>query len=66
MAAARTGRICRGIELDPVYHVIEAQFRRILAHKIRVAEQTLAGLVKSGQMPRHAGRTRDAGADRPR
>jgi len=26
------------------YHVTEAQFRRILAHKIRVAEQILAGL----------------------
>ena len=32
------------------YHVIEVQLRRILAHKIRVAEQILAGLVKSGQM----------------
>src|SRR5208283_1138171 len=32
------------------YHVIEVQFRRILAHKIRVAEQILAGLVKAGQM----------------
>jgi len=32
------------------YHVIEVQFRRILAHKIRVAEQILAGLVKGGQM----------------
>jgi hypothetical protein len=31
-------------------HVIEVQFRRILAHKISVAEQILAGLVKSGQM----------------
>jgi hypothetical protein len=30
--------------------VIEVQFRRILAHKISVAEQILAGLVKSGQM----------------
>jgi len=30
--------------------VIEVQFRRILAHNIRVAEQILAGLVKSGQM----------------
>jgi len=37
--------ICRDIN-HPVarYHVIEAQFRRILAHKIRVAEQILAGL----------------------
>ena len=32
------------------YHVIEVQFRRILAHKIRVAEQILAGLVRGGQM----------------
>ena len=32
------------------YHVIEVQFRRILAHKIRVAEQILAGLVTAGQM----------------
>src|SRR5271165_6814532 len=32
------------------YHKIEVQFRRILAHKIRVAEQILAGLVKAGQM----------------
>jgi AcrR family transcriptional regulator len=32
------------------YRVIETQFRRILAHKIRVAEQILGGLVKSGQM----------------
>lgn len=32
------------------YHVIEVQFRRILAHKIRVAEQILSGLVKGGQM----------------
>ena len=32
------------------YHVIEVQFRRILAHKIRVAEQILAGLVKAQQM----------------
>jgi AcrR family transcriptional regulator len=32
------------------YHVIEVQFRRILAHKIRVAEQILAGLIKGGQM----------------
>ena len=30
--------------------MIEVQFRRILAHKIRVAEQILAGLVKAGQM----------------
>ena len=30
--------------------MIEVQLRRILAHKIRVAEQILAGLVKSGQM----------------
>ena len=32
------------------YHVIEVQLRRILAHKTRVAEQILAGLVKGGQM----------------
>ena len=32
------------------YHVIEVQFKRILAHKIRVAEQILTGLVKNGQM----------------
>ncbi len=32
------------------YHLIEVQFRRILAHKIRVAEQILGGLVKGGQM----------------
>ncbi len=32
------------------YHVVEVQFRRILAHKIRVAEQILGGLVKGGQM----------------
>ena len=32
------------------YHLIEVQFRRILAHKIRVAEQILGGLVKAGQM----------------
>ena len=30
--------------------MIEVQFRRILAHKIRVAEQILSGLVKGGQM----------------
>ena len=29
---------------------IGAQFRRVLAHKIRVVEQILAGLVKGGQM----------------
>ena len=32
------------------YRVIEVQFRRILAHKIRIAEQILTGLVKGGQM----------------
>ena len=32
------------------YHVIEVQFRRVLAHKNRVAEQILGGLVKGGQM----------------
>ncbi len=32
------------------YHLIEVQFRRIFAHKIRVAEQILGGLVKGGQM----------------
>ncbi len=32
------------------YHVIEVQFRRILAHKVRVAEQILTGLVKGQQM----------------
>ena len=32
------------------YRVIEVQFRRILAHKIRVIEQILSGLVKGGQM----------------
>ncbi len=32
------------------YHVIEVQFRRILAHKVRVAEQILAGLVTGQQM----------------
>ena len=32
------------------YHLIEVQFKRILNHKIRVAEQILAGLVKGGQM----------------
>jgi AcrR family transcriptional regulator len=32
------------------YHAIAVQFRRILAHKIRVAEQILTGLVKAGQM----------------
>ena len=32
------------------YRVIEVQFRRILAHKIRVVEQILSGLVKGGQM----------------
>ena len=32
------------------YHVIEVQFRRILAHKTRVFEQILAGLIKNGQM----------------
>jgi AcrR family transcriptional regulator len=32
------------------YHVIEVQFRRVLAHKIRVAQQILAGLVTAGQM----------------
>ncbi len=32
------------------YHVIEVQLRRILAHKTRVAEQILGGLVKGGQM----------------
>ena len=32
------------------YHVIEVQFRRILAHKVRVAEQILTGLVKAKQI----------------
>jgi AcrR family transcriptional regulator len=32
------------------YHVIEVQFRRILAHKVRVAKQILSGLVKGRQM----------------
>ena len=32
------------------YRTIGSQFRRILAHKIRVAEQILGGLVKAGQM----------------
>lgn len=32
------------------YHLIEVQFRRILSHKIRVAQQILEGLVKGGQM----------------
>jgi len=32
------------------YHKIEVEFRRILAHKIRVAEEILAGLVEAGQM----------------
>jgi AcrR family transcriptional regulator len=32
------------------YHVISVQFRRILAHKVRVAELILTGLVKGGQM----------------
>jgi AcrR family transcriptional regulator len=32
------------------YHVIEVQLCRILAHKTRVAEQILGGLVKGGQM----------------
>ena len=32
------------------YHLIEVQFRRILAHKVRVAERILAGLVKAQQM----------------
>jgi AcrR family transcriptional regulator len=32
------------------YHPISVQFRRILAHKVRVAEQILGGLVKAGQM----------------
>ena len=31
------------------YHVIEVQFRRILAHKLRVAEQILAGHCHVGQ-----------------
>ena len=30
---------------SPAIHGIEVQFRRILAHKISVAEQILAGLV---------------------
>jgi AcrR family transcriptional regulator len=37
-------------ELVGRYHVVEAEFRRILAHKIRVAGRILAGLVKAGQM----------------
>jgi len=32
------------------YRVIEVQFRRILAHKMRVAEKILAGLVAAQQM----------------
>ncbi len=32
------------------YHVIEVQFRRIFAHKIRVCEQILNGLLENGQM----------------
>ncbi len=32
------------------YRGIGAQFRRVLAHKIRIAEQILGGLVKGGQM----------------
>ena len=45
------------------YHVIEVQFRRILAHKIRVAEQILGGLVKGGTDARRARRNCDAGAE---
>ncbi len=45
------------------YHGIEVQFRRILAHKIRVAEQILAGLVKGGTDARRAGGDRHAGAE---
>jgi AcrR family transcriptional regulator len=41
-------------ELVARYHVVEAQFRRILAHKIRVATQILAALVKTGQMQAEA------------
>ena len=32
------------------YHTVEVQFRRILAHKLRVAEKILAGLVEAGQL----------------
>ena len=32
------------------YHMIEVQFRRIINHKIQVAEQILTGLVRAGQL----------------
>ena len=37
-------------ELVSRYRGVETQFKRILSHKIRVAEEILSGLVKAGQM----------------
>jgi AcrR family transcriptional regulator len=37
-------------ELIARYRGVETQFKRVLAHKIRVSEQILSGLVKNGQM----------------
>ena len=40
------------------YHTIEVQFRRILAHKTRVAEKIMAGLVEAGRCARARARSR--------
>ena len=45
------------------YRGIGAQFRRVLAHKIRVVEQILGGLVKGGQMRAAPVRDHHAGAE---
>lgn len=37
-------------ELIARYRSVETQFRRVLAHKIRVAEEIMTGLVRAGQM----------------
>jgi AcrR family transcriptional regulator len=37
-------------ELVSRYRGVETQFKRILSHKIRVADEILSGLVKGGQM----------------
>ena len=37
-------------ELVARYRVVETQFKRILAHKVRVAHDILAGLVKAGEL----------------
>ncbi|HMN70869.1 MAG TPA: TetR/AcrR family transcriptional regulator [Rhodoblastus sp.] len=42
-------------ELIARYRCVETQMKRILAHKIRVGREIMAGLVKAGQMTASAG-----------